>query len=137
MITIIAGSRSATQAETLRAIRQSGFADKITAVISGDCPPRWDHSLCQETSADHFGEQWANSKGLQVIHYPADWTKGVPDGPIDKSAGPRRNSSMVSAADALIAVRINMSGGTSDVIAKARKKGIPVYVFDITKSKRG
>lgn len=114
MICIIAGSRNATKEETYRAIQESGFADQITKVVSG----------CAG-GADTWGEQWAAEHGLEVAKFPAPWRK------YGKAAGPMRNQKMADCADALIAVRINNSRGTTDMIEKAKAKGLRVKVLDI------
>jgi len=114
MICIIAGSRNATKEETYRAIQESGFADQITKVVSG-----------KARGADHWGEQWAAEHNLWVWEFPAKW------GEHGMAAGPIRNQKMADCADALIAVRINGSKGTSDMVRKATAKGLKVYVLDI------
>ncbi len=114
MYCIIAGSRNATKEETYRAIQESGFAHEITTVVSG----------CAG-GADTWGEQWATEHEIKVAKFPAPWRK------YGKQAGPMRNQLMADVSEALIAVRVNMSRGTSDMISKAKAKGLRVKVLDI------
>ena len=115
MICIIAGSRNATKEQVYQAISDSGFAHEITKVFSG----------CAD-GADKFGEMWARENGRELSLFPAPWIK------YGKAAGPMRNSMMVnSGADALIAVWVNQSKGTADVIGKAKAKGLRVFVAEV------
>lgn len=113
MRVIVAGSRTITDASLVeRVIAESGF--DVTEVVSGGAQ-----------GADALGEQWATRRGIPVRRFPADWrTHG-------KAAGPARNAEMVAYADALVAVRENASPGTTNVIALAMGKRLPVYVIDV------
>ena len=114
MFCIIAGSRTATKEETYQAIQDCGFASEITKVVSG----------CAG-GADTWGEQWAAEHGIEVAKFPAPWKK------YGKAAGPMRNKLMSDVSEALIAVRVNGSRGTSDMIGKAQVKGLRVFVLEI------
>lgn len=70
--------------------------------------------------ADSCGEEWAESRGIPVTRFPADW-KGL--GP---PAGPIRNCMMAEYADALIA--FPGRGGTAHMIEQARLRGLAVYL---------
>jgi len=108
--TIIAGSRSITDFHQVRvAIEFSGI--KITEVISG----------CAR-GVDTLGEQWAITADVPIKRFPADWGK------LGKSAGYLRNQQMADYADALIAVHDGVSRGTADMIRRAKKRGLVVYV---------
>lgn len=114
MKVIIAGSRSITsQSDVDLAIGFSGF--NITEVVSGKC-----------RGVDALGEAWAKKHGVPVRDFPAEWEF------YGKKAGPFRNEQMATYAEALIAVRAaGKSDGTDDMIKRARKRGLKVFVFQI------
>ena len=110
MKTIIAGSRSGIPMEAVRKAWDS-CPWKITTVLSGDA-----------TGVDQWGGRIAREKGIPVEQFPADWkTYG-------RAAGPIRNRKMLLHAQALIAVWDGRSPGTLDMIAAARKVGIPLHI---------
>jgi hypothetical protein len=112
MRTIIAGSRDTiTRKDLSDALRACGWASKITVVLSGKC-----------RGVDAWGESFAYASGLPVEEYPADW-----DGH-GRGAGHIRNAAMVRKSEALLAVWDGKSPGTEDVIKRARKAGLQVYV---------
>ncbi len=71
--------------------------------------------------ADKIGETWAMFEGVTIRKFPANWNN------LGLRAGPIRNAQMVKDADAVIA--LPGGTGTKDVLSKARKKGISVYVL--------
>jgi len=115
---IIAGSRTLRDGAVVRqAMIDSGFAP--TVVLCGDC-----------RGADALGELWAYARGIPVHHFPAQWNR------YGKRAGPIRNATMVSKADALVAVWDGTSFGTADVIRQARERGLKVHMHVYTASPR-
>ncbi len=94
-------------------VEQAVVASKfgITEVVSG----------CA-VGVDTSGEVWARKNNRAIVRFPANW-KGDGD-----NAGPIRNQKMVNYADALIAVWDGQSNGTRDVIDRAERKGIKIYV---------
>lgn len=113
MKVIIAGSRGIQSYSTvLGAVMQSGF--EISEIVSG----------CAK-GVDSLGERIAEINGIPVKKFPADWEK------YGKRAGPLRNIEMGDYADALVAVRLNGSKGTSHMINYMKSLGKPVYVMDI------
>lgn len=114
MRTIIAGSRGATEEDTLVAIDNCTWNHNISVVISGTC-----------RGPDKYGEAWANSKNIPIERYPADWKS------LGKAAGPFRNLKMADNADALIAVRKGKSRGTSHMIKAALDRGLRVFVYEV------
>lgn len=114
MKVIIAGSRSLTAVaaidETEAAIAASGFT--ITEVVSGGA-----------RGPDDIGECWANERGIPLTRFVPEY-----QGINDRYAPLRRNQNMVDYADALIAVWDGASRGTADVIRRAQRKGLHVYV---------
>lgn len=107
---IVAGSREGfTYEEVDDAILASAFV--VTEVVSGG-------AAC----VDHHGELWAQLHGLPWCRMPADWNKHK------KAAGPIRNTEMADYADALVALCLDDSPGTSDMIRKMQKRGKPAFV---------
>jgi hypothetical protein len=71
--------------------------------------------------ADQFGEQWAESRGIPVRRFPADWKAH------GRAAGPIRNRKMAEYADA---VALFPGGrGTESMRKEAEKAGATVYDF--------
>ena len=111
MKVIVAGSRTATWAHVIEAMRTAEFVKEITCVISGGA-----------RGADSHGEEVARRKGWEILRFPAQWDK------FGKSAGYRRNEEMAEHADALIATWDGLSPGTRHMIETARKKGLRLHV---------
>jgi hypothetical protein len=113
MKVIIAGARWETSMKKVDdAVKASGF--EISEVVCGEA-----------RGVDRLGSQWASLNGIIVTSFPANWSG------LGKYAGPARNEAMAKYADALIAIPHKRSIGTFDMIAKARKHGLPVYVVPI------
>jgi hypothetical protein len=68
--------------------------------------------------ADTGGEDWANSRNIPVIRFPADWDR------YGRSAGPRRNLQMAEYADALIA--FPGGKGTANMVQQAVERGMKI-----------
>jgi predicted Rossmann fold nucleotide-binding protein DprA/Smf involved in DNA uptake len=118
MKVIIAGCRSVTPGLAavflLEAIEASGWAGRITEVVSG----------CAR-GIDAAGDAYALEHGIRVSYFPADWRR---DG---RAAGPIRNRKMAAYADALLAVWDKKSRGTKNMIDEARRARLDVYVHRI------
>jgi len=111
MKVIVAGSRNITNRYAVeKAITESGF--QIDELVCGMCG----------SGADLIAYLWASPRLIPIKEFPADWeTSG-------KKAGPIRNQRMVNYADALIAIWDGQSAGTKDVIEKAKKKKLKIYI---------
>jgi len=110
--TIIAGSRNCYDFKiVLNAIKESGFADEITEVVSGGA-----------LGVDKLGEKFAHKFDIPLKIFLADWKK------YDKAAGPIRNREMSEYADALIAVWNGKSRGTANMIEEAKKRNLKMFV---------
>lgn len=118
MKTIIAGTRTIEDKNVVYfAIEKSQF--KITEVVSG-----------KAKGVDSIGEKWAIDNNIPIIEFPAHWTQ------FGKKAGPLRNQEMVEYADALIAVWNGASSGTKDVINRARKNGLKIFIYNILEERQ-
>ena len=112
MRVIIAGGRELTQVRLVeQAVARAGFL--ITEVVSGAA-----------RGVDSLGESWAAQRGIPVKRFPADWDT------FGSRAGLLRNQEMADYADALIAIP-GVGPGTGDMIARAKRKGLQVFVFDL------
>lgn len=81
---------------------------KVTEVVSG----------CAR-GADKGGEMWAESRGLPIKRFPADWDT------FGKRAGYLRNAQMADYADAVVLFPGNK--GTSMMFDLARERGLKIY----------
>lgn len=108
---IVAGSRGATKAEVVEALRRCPFASDIRTVVSGTA-----------RGADTFGEEWASENGRAVARFPADWDRH------GKRAGYLRNEEMARNADALVAVWDGSSRGTKHMIDIAARLNLRTFV---------
>jgi hypothetical protein len=76
--------------------------------------------------ADRLAQKIAHEMNLHVAEVPALWPTRF------RSAGPQRNEAMLSLEpDLVLAFHkfIDNSKGTADMVARARKSGIPVKVL--------
>lgn len=110
MRTIIAGSRTVTDYETVKKGIES-IAIPITVVLCGEAK-----------GPDKLGKYWASENNIPVESYPADWEKH------GKGAGFIRNIEMVKNADVLIAFWDGRSKGTEHVIKQAKKYNLKVFI---------
>lgn len=86
---------------------------QFTCILSGNC----------RNSPDMDGAKWAETQGIPVDFYPADWSLG-------RGAGIMRNAEMADNADVLVAFWDGKSRGTLHMIETARKKPLAwVYVI--------
>lgn len=90
---------------------------KITLLISG-CADGVDAISCE----------WANSRGVPVLPFPARWRK------YGKSAGPVRNGKMLEEGkpDLVLAIRYPgeaVTAGTSNMVKQAEKVGVRTWIF--------
>lgn len=124
MRVIIAGSRHITNyvdAEVAMADAHLLYGITPTCVLSG-----------RALGPDRLGERWADAHGVPWVGHPAKWrSKG---GEYNPRAGFQRNQEMAENADALVALWDGRSGGTKDMIARARRKGLLVHVHIVTSS---
>lgn len=126
---IVAGSRSIEDYQLVcAAIKESGLT--ISEIVSGTAE-----------GVDKMGERFAAENNLPVKKFPAEWDNlSHPDAIIktnssgkkyDARAGFRRNQDMSDYADALIAITTG-SSGTADMIERAKKKGLTIFVKEVS-----
>lgn len=77
--------------------------------------------------ADVMAFLWAESRGVPVQAFPADWAR------YGRAAGPIRNREMLNEGrpDVVIAFHrdLSRSKGTADMVKIARQAGVTTYVF--------
>lgn len=125
----IVGDRNITNYKLVeKAIKQSGF--EITEVVSGGA-----------RGVDSLAKQWAQKNCIPYKEFAADWDNIKAKNAIVKTnkwgkkynanAGFERNSKIQNYSDAVIAIQIfGPTPGTQDTIRKAKKRGIPVYIYE-------
>lgn len=114
MRVIIAGSRGIVDRELVFDILDSSKLE-ITSVVCGMAP-----------GVDMLGREWAISKGIDVIEFPADWVK---EGSL--VAGSLRNQRMAEYADGLILIWDGASSGSRDMLNRARKHKLVLDICDV------
>ena len=72
------------------------------------------------SGADYFAERWAREAGCELNVYHADWRKH------GRSAGPKRNQQMLTKAKPTKVLAFPGGNGTTDMVRRAKKAGIPV-----------
>ena len=118
MKTIIAGTRTIEDKNVIYlAISKSKF--EITQVVSG-----------KAKGVDSIGEEWAVENDVSIAEFPAHWQQ------FGNKAGPLRNQEMAEYADALIVVWDGHSTGTKDMIKRAKRNGLKVFVYDIIEERQ-
>lgn len=75
--------------------------------------------------ADALGELWSKYRGIKPKIFKADWSK------YGKQAGYIRNSSIIDAADIVVAFWDGISNGTKHSIELSKKSNTPILVIDM------
>ena len=113
MRALICGSRTWDDSIPIRIVLY-GLAP--TVLIHGGAP-----------GADTLADNRAEDMGLDILCFPADWKK------YGRAAGPIRNQQMLDEGkpDVVFAFTDDLatSKGTADMVRRARKAGLPVYVI--------
>jgi hypothetical protein len=108
---IIAGSRHIRDYNlVVAAIKESGWKDQITEVVSGGAD-----------GVDKLGERWAMDNLLYVRRFNANWKA------YGNRAGPIRNLEMAKYANALILVWDGESKGSKSMKRHAENEGILIF----------
>lgn len=127
---IIAGTRTIKDYRVVRqAIKESGWGEQITEVVSGAHEGHVDKARFDNAylNVDVLGAQLAMLEGIPVKYFPADWGKH------GKSAGPIRNEQMARYAHALILVWDGVSRGSKDMLERAIAHGLRYFVYEVGK----
>jgi hypothetical protein len=119
---IVAGSRDFEDYEFLRSRLIVTLASWDAGVEPRGYPRKAVILSGAARGADELGERFAESHGLEVLKYPADWQQH------GKAAGPIRNRQMARNADALVAFWDGDSRGTANMILEAHRAGLDVRV---------
>lgn len=112
--------------------RNSQIFDKGIVERAMEASPFVPHEIVSghASGIDHYGEEWARAHDVPIRAFPADWQKhGL-------KAGPIRNAEMAKYADALLAIphpNPNRRTGTKDMIRKAKRQGLRVFVYEAAK----
>ena len=114
MRVLLCGSRHWTDGDLI--LRELSALQSVEVVIEGEAPGA-------DTHARHAAEQL----GIPVLHFPADWDRH------GRAAGPLRNQQMLDEGkpDLVLAFTdgLNTSRGTADMVARARRAGVPVRLI--------
>lgn len=71
--------------------------------------------------ADTLAARWAEGASVETADFPADWERH------GKAAGPIRNQRMLDEGKPDAVVAFPGGTGTADMVARARKAGVPVW----------
>lgn len=74
--------------------------------------------------ADTLGNEWAKSRGVTPLRFPANWTKYG-----KKSAGPIRNQQMLDEGKPDLVVAFPGGPGTKDMVRRAKAANVQVIEF--------
>ena len=90
------------------------YVDKITLMVSGGAK-----------GADSLGEQWAQSKNIQTLIFPAEWDK------YGRRAGYVRNEDIIKNCDICVAFWDGESKGTAHSIKLCKKYNKQIIIVNI------
>lgn len=124
MRVLVCGSRDWDDEEIIWTILEGfdSYVDSAAelAVIEGEC-----------RGADLMAKAWAVSSQVPYMRFPADWENRP-----RWLAGPERNQRMLEEGkpDVVLAFKDGFDptlseGGTEDMVKRAKKAGVPVYVI--------
>lgn len=119
---LVSGSRSIIDSTYITGklnelVVELGGFNHVT-IISGGCP----------TGADRVAKNFAQLNHVEYVECNAEWDK------YGKSAGPRRNKTMVEECDILLAFWDETSKGTGGTISYARECSKRVVVYTLSES---
>lgn len=110
---LVCGDRNWNDSAFLRAVLEGS---RVSVLIHGAA-----------RGADTVADDWAEDRDVTTRAFPADWNQ------YGKAAGPIRNQQMLDEGkpDLVLAFHDDLaaSKGTADMVRRAKKAGVPVYVF--------
>jgi len=110
MKVLVCGGRNYDDGERVRAVLNKLDAESwINVIIEGGAK-----------GADRLAAAWAQSKGIALETYPADWENQ------GSFAGPARNKLMLEQGEPDLVIAFPGGRGTADMVKKARKAGVEV-----------
>ena len=112
---LVCGGRSFKDRRGLKRVLDAFHANTspVGVLIAGGAP-----------GADSLAEEWATERRVPTWIFPAEWHV------YGNAAGPRRNQQMIDDGKPDYVIAMPGGSGNSDMIRRARKAGIPTYVFD-------
>ena len=109
---LICGGRDYTDYEALSAwLDQFSGETPITVVIHGGA-----------LGADSMAERWAQTRGVAVLRFDADWQKH------GRAAGPIRNKQMLDEGKPDLVLAFPGGRGTANMIEQSKARGVPVIL---------
>lgn len=122
MKTIIAGSRDVVDPHLVACamVEAELFAGIVPTVVFNG----------KARGVDTLGGDWADAHGIPQKPFPARWRDR--DGTYHPNAGKKRNQDMANEADALVAIWDGESSGTADMIQRALRKKLLVWVYRVS-----
>lgn len=113
-IVLVCGGREFTGAAFVYATLDRLHAlYQFSLVIEGDA-----------RGADRLGGEWADSRGIPHMKYPADWEN------LGRAAGPIRNAQMLREGRPDLVVAFPGGRGTAHMVRIAREAGVEVIEVD-------
>lgn len=109
----IIGSRSYNNYDELKTFMDKSLILQINKIISGGAK-----------GADSLGARWAKEHNLELVEYLPDWDR------YGKSAGFKRNTTIIENSDIVVAFWDEKSKGTADSIRKARELGLDIIIYN-------
>ena len=107
---LVAGSRDLTdRAQVFRVLDWVHARTPVSVLIQGGA-----------RGADSLAKEWAESRGVPVESFPADWGKH------GKRAGPLRNARMLREGCPDLVVAFSGGRGTADMVRQAEAAGVRV-----------
>lgn len=108
---LVCGGRDFTDAKRIWSVLDHYLtaADDFECLIQGEA-----------RGADRIAGEWADTRGVRVLPFPADWER------LGNSAGPVRNAQMLREGRPTVVIAFPGGVGTRDMTERARRAGVPV-----------
>ena len=79
------------------------------------------------SGADTLAGEWAMESWVPEEPRPAAWRSGGRRGPVDFSAGPKRNAAMPAEGGVAACVAFPGGPGTENMVERCKRAGVPVW----------